>query len=799
MSPSPSPRESGTLPYLRTRLIGREQDCHEATEFLLHDAVPLLTILGPGGVGKTSLALGVAHGVKTAFADGVTWLDLTTVVNPLRVLAHIASALGLHVSGEDMVERLIGSLRSQQHLLLLDNCEHLVQSVGALLTALLPYCPAVQVLATSRVPLNIRGEQRLRLDPLPVPRQEQSQVDDLLGNASVQLFLDRARTRQPQLQFNASNAPSIADLCRHLEGMPLAIELAATQINVFSPKALLATVQTGNVSQPLTLNGLPERQRSIAATIDWSYGLLSPDGQALFRRLSVFAGGCTMEAAQAIVDWNLDRSVQALNELVDANLISSVGHFPEPRFDMLESMRTYALARLREHGEEPSTRQSHAAHVTDYFARSYPDIVGAHALPWLRRFDRELENIRAAFTWLLDGNDGPGAMRLLAATDDFWSYSKYRTESRAWAEKALALAPEAPATLRSQVLHIATFSTRSLGDFPVAVALAEQGLAAARECGEPIAIGRAYYQLGNAWHHINPESALKATTNAVSTFRQVDNPMWLAVVLADLGDKLRDCGQLDEALQLLNEGLALNRTVSNPWGVAQALGQRAHVFLAKGDLDGAAADFAESIPLAQEIGDEHMVMGAIVGLAGIACQRNFPVASAILLGAVDAEQLATGWPRISHPIPASRIRQSVAAILPIDVWESALATGRSLSFAEAVAAALAIAEHDDDALRRLENHVVSPVDGRGHSETPAGARVNLTGSLDASDLSWREREVLALLCQRFTNHEMAQHLFVSHRTIESHVSHILQKLQVRNRREAAALAVKRGLVTLPLS
>lgn len=797
MSQTAVPHGSGILPSPRTRLFGRDADCHAGIQFLLHDAVPLLTIVGPGGVGKTSLALGIAHSLRPSFADGVTWIDLASVHDPRRIPAHIASALGLHASAGDTVEDLIPSLSAQQRLLLLDNCEHVGTPVGELLAALLSYCPAVQVLATSRVPLNIRGEQRLRLDPLPVPRSEQTRVDDLLGVASVQLFLDRARARQPRLPFDASNAPSIAALCRHLEGMPLAIELAATQINVFSPDALLATIQTGNVTQPVSLVGLPERQRSIAATIDWSYGLLSPDGQALFRRLSVFANGCTLEAAQEVVTWDAGRSARAISELVDANLMASAGPTSEPRFTMLESMRAFALARLQELGEEPSARQAHAEHFTHYFARSYPDIVGPNALPWLRRFDCEFENVRAAFSWLFSQADGLGAMRLMAATDDYWSCRKHRAESRTWAEAALDLAPDAPAALRSVVLHIATFSTRSLGDFPAAIALAERGLIAARQSGELVAIGRAYYQLGNAWHHVDPRRAVEAAENAVSAFRQLNDPMWLAVVLADLGDKLRDCGDIESAIPLLDEGLALNRDVGSPWGVAHALGQRAHAAVLQPDLERAVADFAESIPLAQELGDEHMVMGAVVGLAGVALQRGHPVAAAVLLGAVDTEQQATRWPRVSHPIPAARIRAVVSAALPPHVWESALAGGRMLPFAAAVVAALATAALEHGAFERLECHAHSPVDGRVASATLQEPRLHANGSHDSSELSWRELEVLSLLCQRFTNQEMAQALFISPRTIESHVSHILNKLQVRNRREAAALAAKRGLALHP--
>lgn len=798
MAPSSLSSEPGALPSLRTRLYGRERDCTTALHFLLDEAVPLLTFTGPGGVGKTSLALAIAHQARASFADGVIWIDLMAASEPAQVPVRIATAVGIELpdtSEEEAATALIAALQAQQRLLLLDNCEHVAAVAGELLDRLLAFCPAVQVLATSRVPFNIRGEQRWRLEPLPVPRAGENRVEELADNASVRLFLDRARSRLPSLEFDASNAPSIAALCRHLEGMPLAIELAATQIGIFSPESLLAAVQDGGVQPAGNLVGLPERQQSIAATIAWSYGLLSPDGRRLFRRLSIFAGSCTLEAALAISSWEPARSTRALHELVESNLIARGEHVPEHRFIMLESMQAFALARLREEGEEQRARQAHAAHFTDYFARSYPDILGANAHLWLQRFYLELENIRAAFTWLFAQRDGIGAMRLLAATDDYWSYSKHRVESRAWAETALLLAPEAPAALRSIVLHIATFSARSLGDFSAAVALAEQGLAAAQQSGEPVAVGRAYYQLGNARHHVDPGHAVNATRNAVCTFRQANDPIWLAVVLADLGDKLRDCGRVDEAIPLLNEGLTLNRTVCSPWGIAQALGQRAHAFLVQGDLTRAAADFAESIPLAQEIGDEHMVMGAVVGLAGVALERGFPVAAASLMGAVDAEQQATGWPRVSHPIPAARIRETVVAALDESVWNTATAYGRTLPFPDAVTAALAIASGEDEGLRLLERAVTLPANHESATSSIAGT--GATGFAEGPELSWRELEVLTLLCQRSTNAEMAKTLFVSPRTIESHVSHILEKLSVRNRREAAAQAVKQGLISLP--
>jgi non-specific serine/threonine protein kinase len=310
-----------------------------------------------------------------------------------------------------------------------------------------------------------------------------------------------------------------------------------------------------------------------------------------------------------------------------------------------------------------------------------------------------------------------------------------------------------------------------LGDFSAAIAHAEEGLAVAQSLDDPIALVRAYYQLGNAWHHIDVNRAVAACNEAVAICRQLesDEQDWLGVVLADLGDKLHSCGDIAGAARLLDEGLAISRQVGYRWGIAQSLGQRAHVARSEGNPALAAQLFAELIPIAQEFADEHMVMGAVAGLAGVALDRGQPERAANLLGAVAAEQEASGWPRVAHPLNAERIAANVRAVLGEEAYTAAFTKGRTMPFAEALIDAVTI-----ERARKAAPFEPSAQQGR-------------------FELTRREREVLTLLVEGLSNLEIAEHLFLSPRTVEVHVSHLLDKLDVCSRREAAKVAVRFGL------
>ena len=366
MSVATAPLLSGSPPIPRTRLIGRDGERASACAYLLDENVPLLTLTGPGGVGKTRLALAIADDVRGSFADGVIWVDLAPIAAPSSVPAAIAAAVGLTPTPQgDLFDDLRRALHSRQTLLLLDNCEHLLPTIATLAGALLPHCPTVQVLATSRAPLRVRGEQEFPIDPLPLPPDDTGSLAALAQNDAVRLFTERARAVHPTFVLTETNAAIVAALCRQLDGLPLAIELAAARSKFLTPEALL-TQMAGRLQ--LLDDGprdAPTRQRMMRDTIAWSYGLLSLHQQRLLRRLAVFAGGFTIEAAQAVSadaaqsDLDLMRDLAAL---VDHSLVRRVDNEGESRFTMLETIRAFGLERLQEAGEEAVTRDAHAAY-----------------------------------------------------------------------------------------------------------------------------------------------------------------------------------------------------------------------------------------------------------------------------------------------------------------------------------------------------------------------------------------------------------------------------------------------------
>jgi non-specific serine/threonine protein kinase len=775
----------GSPPVPRTRLIGRKTECATARVFLLDEAVPLLTLTGPGGVGKTHLALAIADDVASQFADGIGWVDLAPLRDPALVPTTMAAALRFTPgTGNTIGEELAAHLHPRQVLLLVDNCEHVLAAAADLIGYLLMRCPAVQVLATSRAPLRVRGEQLLPIQPLPLPATDERSAAALEGNEAVRLFAARARAVRPAFALDDRNAGAVAALCRRLDGLPLALELAAARSAILSPQALLAQMDD---RPPLLSHGardLPARQQTITATIAWSYDLLEPDARALFRRLAVFAGGFTLEAAQAVASRGAgsgNRVVHRLEVLVEQSLVQAAPVDEGSRFTMLETLREYALAQLMACGDGARARDAHADIYLALVEEALPHIHGPEAIRWQRRLDLEQDNIRAALAWLEHRADGTRLLRL-ALVAEHWLTRGQVIEGRRWLERALALGGAAPARLPALVWasHLACFQR----DAARAEALAEEGLTLGHDSGARAFDGRLLYALQvNAWLNGDLAVAVARGERAVARLRELDDPVWLAFALGDLGTALVRRGEIEDGTRVFDEALALHRARGNATGIGIQSNDMAGALRAAGHAT-TVRYLRESLRLMSELGNAMWIVEPLAGLANLIGAAGDFAAAVRLLAAADRLRVESGADART-PEQRADAEHTIAqahTVLGIRAFDEAWDAGASLTATDAVADALARSE-PVLALRTV------PV-----LKEPPPRPSPLMSVSDGTGLSPREQEVLVLLCQRLTDAEIAETLFISHKTVGHHVSRILGKLGAANRREAAAIAVRQQLV-----
>jgi predicted ATPase/DNA-binding CsgD family transcriptional regulator len=643
---------------------------------------------------------------------------------------------------------------------------------------LLTRCPGLKVLATSRTRLRLSGEREHQVPPLGLAAPiGKIAVADAAMLEAVRLFVARAQAVQEDFVLGPENADAVVAICRRLDGLPLAIELAAARVKVLPPAALLARLDH---RLPLLTGGgrdLPERQQTMRAAIAWSYDLLTPDEQLLFRRLAVFVGGFTLAAAQAVASGPHEPGIdpfEGVASLTDKSLLrQDAGPGGEPRFAMLETVREFALEQLAASGEDDETRQRQASWCLALMEVANRDLkTGRAHTSWLARLDAELDNLRAALAWFNAADEPINVLRLLALPGyGDWAVRAYHDEVRRWLEPALRAAPDAPAAVRVGALSVIAFTTSFFGDAPAAVTYAEEGLALARELGNPFALGRALYAVGLARAFSDDVArAAVAYEEAVALLRTTGVTSWEALALAELGDTRLMTGDVAGAVPLLDEALALLRRVENPFGIAVTLGERAHAARMQGDQVLAARLFAESIAAAEEIGTSRLVLGAVAGLAGVALALGQPARAARLLSAVETEGETSGIGRLGHAAHTARILAEVRACLPELAFTTAWDEGQKLPVAEAVAEARAIAA------------------SAGQDPPPVDSDAN------GFDLTPRELDVLRLLVEGHSDREIGEALFIGARTVQTHVANLFAKLGVNARAEAAAVAVRRGIV-----
>jgi predicted ATPase/DNA-binding XRE family transcriptional regulator len=731
-----APPRPGNLPVPVTSFVGRTVEVARLSDHLLGRQARLVTLTGPPGIGKTRLAMQAATQLQDRFAGGVYFVDLAPITDHALVVPEIARTLGLRESSDrPLLDTLAEYLRDRQILLVLDNFEQVTPAAGAL-AHLMQSAPELALLVTSRELLRLRGEKDFPVPPLSLPDLRYAPPPEQAARyEAVRLFVDRAADARGDFELTDESAPVVLEICRRLDGLPLAIELAATRTRLFTPQALLARLQDRLKLLTGGPRDLPARQQTLRTAIEWSYDLLDPPEQRLFRRLAVFQGGRSMEAIESVCDVDGDLGTDVLegvSSLVDKSLLAvREGAGGDPRYIMLETIQEYAREKLEESGEAESLRQGHALYLLGFVERLAPYLIGPGQAAWLARLEDDHDNFRAALQWSLGSGDLAVGLRLVAALNRFWSPRVH--EGRQWIAVLLA-SPHAQRAeykvLRARAMDLAGNLAYQQSDFAAAQSMFQQSLAIFREVGDKTGIAQALDGLGevatehgdyktagilfeealalnretgNTWGVADMliqigwaamrtgdyESARVRLEESLAQYRQIGDTNRLALVLSGLGEVAVRQGDYDRAAPLLEESLAAARAVGRPWSAATVLGTMAWSAMLQEEYVGAAELLGESILIRRELGDKGGVAWCLERLAEVANALGTPARAAILYGAAAALRESIG--SVVDPADQAEHNQRVAAVrsqMSEEEWQRRAGEGRAMTFEQAVEYAL---------------------------------------------------------------------------------------------------------------
>jgi non-specific serine/threonine protein kinase len=726
-------------------------------------------LTGPGGTGKTRLALEVAARSGDSFPGGMWLAELGTLYDPQLLPQIVASSLGLREEPDQPVlQTVIEALRPQHVLLILDNCEHMALPISKFVETLLRACPYLTVLATSQQPLGVDGESVWSVPPMQTPdlNVEHTSPEELGKYESVRLFVERARKRRPDLALTVGNAHAIAHLCKRLDGIPLAIELAAARANVLTVEQIVERLDERFRLLVSPSHATLPRHKTLEGMMDWSYGLLSEPEQALLRGLSVFAGGATLDSVVAVAGGELDElsTIDLLSGLVDKSLLTVDEDGSEARYRMLETIRAYAAARAEQARELSSLRDRHLLRFLILAEGTEDALLTSHQQTWLSRLDHEHDNLRAALGW--GTNEGhkvneegeraedsasaitrrsSPALRLAGSLVWFWYFRGHLTEGRGWLEKALAVSDASKRTVdRAKALSAAGALAYLQSDLEPARVRLQESLGIWREINDLRGMAFALTFLGRTLSRSGDPAGRAYGEESVAIFRQIGDQWGLALSLDFLGELAREESDDSMAGTMHDESLALYRELGHRWGVALELSHYAQVALQRGDYPAARGRLEESLSIQREVGDKWMLAWTLLNLGEVLSGQSDQAGARLMF----EESL-----QLFGQVGDSEGKRSAEGAL--------------------------------ERLRDLESSgQASPI-----AEQPV-AKGNITQD---DELTQREVEVLRLLAQGLSDAQIAERLVLSIRTVQAHARSIYSKLGIASRSAATRYAMEHNL------
>ena len=689
----PDPR-TPRLPISPTLFVGRESEVERVRELLAGDDIRLLTLTGPGGVGKSRLAFEVAAQIEDEFRDGMSYVLLGQVSDPSIVLPRIAQGIGARESADrSVMDALRDYLNDKELLLLLDNFEHVI-GVAPALSELLAAAAGLKLLVTSRAALNLRGEHEYPVPTMDLAEKPRNAAE-AMNYAAVKLFVDRAAMANPRFELTDDNAHAVVEICAQLDGLPLAIELAAARVRLLTPENLLERLRHRLDVLARGPRDLPERQQTLRSLLDWDYDLLSEEERVAFNRLSVFASGFTLPAAEATLFGDEEQSfdmVTMLESLLRKSLVRQ--HPPlldEPRFGMLNTLREYAREKLGSSAEGNVVRKRHAEYFLALAEEGETHLRDADQADWLEIFEREHDNLRGVLTWAAESGENEIELRLAGSLAKFWEFHAHLTEGQRWLEGALSRAAGAAPELRAKCLDGAGVLARSQGEVKRSQALLEESVAIRRQLDDKRALADSLRHLGSLTFDRNDlETTRQCYEESLRLFRAVGDEAGAAGTLNNLGVLATVHERWDEASELYGESLAFFRRHGDIQGIARGLMNLGEVRMMQGELDEAEEMLKESFVLFGEINSQWDIAYVLEGLAHVRTAAGKATDAARLLGAADELRDVLGAPRPPNEIEPyeKHVARARASIDP-ETFEAAWAEGRAMTIDEALEFALA--------------------------------------------------------------------------------------------------------------